>query len=362
MRRAAEIRPMPEERAELELWVRSPSQEHRLVERAQIVLLAADGFENQAISQRLNIPVNRVGRWRSRFAQNGMAGLRDASGRGRKRVYGVMERLAVVVAATQPPDGETHWSARRLSEHLNDSLGISHRTVHRILKGLDLKPHLVEQWLNSTDPDFDAKRADIAGLYINPPDNSLVISVDERTQMVVRQPTRPTKPMRPGTPERREFEYRRHGVQSLMAALLVHEGRVIGRVEETHSRIEFIRFLELIDRETSPTKDLHVILDNLQVHKTPEVLAWLERHPRFHFHFTPTHASLAQSDRDMVQHPRSATPQAGHLYLQRGPGAANRCLHREVQPDRQAVRMDLEGGCPRRLTYSPSTPALTTRH
>jgi transposase len=275
----------------LELWVRSPSQQQRLVERARIVLLAAEGLENQVISERLSIPVNRIGRWRSRFAERGLAGLRDLSGRGRKRVYGAAERLEVIAAATRRPEAETHWSARRLSEHLSTSLGISYRTVHRILKGLDLKPHLVEQWLNSTDPDFDAKKADIVGLYINPPENGLVVSVDERTQMLVREPTKPSKPMRPGQPERREFEYRRHGVQSLMAALLVHEGRVIGRVEESHSRVEFIRFLELIDAETDPDKDLHVILDNLQVHKTAEVKAWLERHPRFHFHFTPTHAS-----------------------------------------------------------------------
>lgn len=291
MRRASKVRLTVQERAELELWVRSPSQERRLVERAQIVLLAAEDIENQVISDRLRIPVNRVSRWRSRFALGGMAALRDIKRSGRKRVFGAQERLEVVAAATRPPEAETHWSTRRLSEHLADSLGMSYRTVHRILKGLDLKPHLVEQWLNSTDPDFDAKKADIAGLYINPPENGLVVSVDERTQMVVRQPTRPSKPMKPGTPERREFEYRRHGVQSLMAALLVHEGRVIGRVEETHSRVEFIRFLELIDAETTPDKDLHVILDNLQVHKTPEVNAWLERHPRFHFHFTPTHAS-----------------------------------------------------------------------
>jgi transposase len=291
MRRAPDVRLTQEDRAELERWVRSPTQQQRSVERARVVLLAAEGLENQVISDRLNIPVNRVGRWRSRFAESGLAGLRDLGGRGRKRVYGSMERLEVVAAATRQPEAETHWSARRLSEHLSESLGISYRTVHRILKGLDLKPHLVEQWLNSTDPDFDAKKADIAGLYINPPENGLVVSVDERTQMLVRQPTRPSKPMRPGQPERREFEYRRHGVQSLMAALLVHEGRIIGRVEETHSRVEFIRFLELIDAETDPGKDLHVILDNLQVHKTPEVKDWLQRHPRFHFHFTPTHAS-----------------------------------------------------------------------
>lgn len=290
-RAAAPILLTDEERSTLTRWVRSPSQQYRLIERARVVLLAAEGRDNKSIAAELEMPELRVGRWRSRFAAGRIAGLSDRKRSGRRRRYGHAERLEVVGQAVRPPEGETHWSTRRLSEHLADSLGISKSHVHRVLHELDLKPHLVEQWLNSTDPDFEAKQADIVGLYLDPPENALVVSVDEKTQMVVHEPTHPSKPVRPGTPERREFEYTRHGVQSLIAALLVHEGRVIGQVEPTHSRVEFIRFLELIDQETPAERDLHLVLDNLQVHKTPEVTAWLDGHPRFHFHFTPTHAS-----------------------------------------------------------------------
>ena len=288
---AAPVRLTTEDRGTLERWVRSPSQQHRVVERAQIVLSAADGLDNRTIAAELKIPEQRVGRWRTRFVKQGLEGLHDLKRSGRRRHYGHTERLEVVNTALRPPEAETHWSTRRLSQQLADAIGISKSHVQRVLKELDLKPHQVEQWLNSADPDFETKQADIVGLYLNPPQNALVISVDERTQMLVREPARPTKPMRSGEPEKREFEYVRHGVQSLLAALLVHEGKVIGRVEPSHSRVEFIRFLELIDEETPAERELHLILDNLQVHKTPEVQAWLAGHPRFHFHFTPTHAS-----------------------------------------------------------------------
>lgn len=281
----------PEERSTLERWLRSPSQERRLVERARIVLLSAEGLDNKSIAGRMSISEQRVGRWRSRFARQRLAGLQDVKRSGRRRRYGHAERLEIVNAALRRPEAETHWSTRRLSEELADTIGISKSHVQRVLKELDLKPHQVEQWLNSADPDFEAKQAEIVGLYLNPPENALVISVDERTQMVVREPAKASKPMRPGSPEKREFEYVRHGVQSLLAALLVQEGRVIGRVEDLHSRVEFISFLQLIDQETPADRDLHLVLDNLQVHKTPEVQDWLAEHPRFHFHFTPTHAS-----------------------------------------------------------------------
>lgn len=288
---AARIVLSNEEQATLERWLRSPSQERRLVERAEVVLHASRGLDNKAIAAQMNVPEQRVGRWRNRFVQQRVKGLNDIKRSGRKRRYGHAERLQLVNAALQPPEAETHWSTRRLSAELADSLGISKSHVQRVLDELDLKPHQVEQWLNSRDPDFEVKQAEIVGLYLNPPENALVISVDERTQMTVREPARPTKPMRPGTPERREFEYVRHGVQSLLAALMVHQGTILAEVQPTHSQVEFIGFLELIERETPADRELHLILDNLQVHKTPAVEEWLKKHPRFHFHFTPTHAS-----------------------------------------------------------------------
>jgi transposase len=286
-RRAVPIELTDEERQTLEHWLRSPSQEYRLVQRARIVLLAGQGLSNQAIARQLGTHEVQVCKWRRRFAQHRLEGLRDRPRSGRPLRYGHEDRLRLIDTVVRRPEAESHWSTRTLAA----VLGISKSHVQRLLKELDLKPHQVQEWLTSNDPDFEAKQAEIVGLYLNPPENALVISVDERTQMLVREPVRPSKPVRPGTPERREFEYVRHGVQSLIAALLVHQGTVIGRVEPTHTRVEFIRFLEVIDAETPADKDLHIVLDNLQVHKTPEVKAWVADHPRFHLHFTPTHAS-----------------------------------------------------------------------
>lgn len=279
------------ERSELERWIRRPTEQQRFVERARVVLLAAEGLSNAEISRHSGIPELRVGRWRRRFAESRMDGLKDKKHTGRPPVYGHDDQLRIVTAAVHPPEGRTNWTVRALTAHLKDSVGIGRSQLHNILRDFDLKPHREQQWLNSTDPNFEAKQADVVGLYLNPPENALVISVDEKTQMVVREPSKATKPMRPGTPARREFEYVRHGVQSLYAAFMVHEGTVLGRIEPTHSRVEFIRFLNVIDQETPPERELHLVLDNLSVHKTLEVAAWLEQHGRFHLHFTPTHAS-----------------------------------------------------------------------
>ena len=168
-RAAAAILLTDEERSTLMRWVRSPSQQFRLIERARVVLLTAAGRDNKGIAAQLEIPELRVGRWRPRLAAGRIDGLSDRKRSGRRRWYGHAERLEVVGQAVRPPEGETHWSTRRLSEHLAGSLGISKSHVHRVLHELDLKPHLVEQWLTSTDPDFEAKQADIVGLYLEPP-------------------------------------------------------------------------------------------------------------------------------------------------------------------------------------------------
>ena len=255
--------------------------------RARIILLAGQGLPNPAIAEQVGVHHVQVCQWRQRFVKERLQGLYDKPRSGRPLVYGHDERLHLVDTAVNPPKVESHWSTRTLA----GAVGMSKSHVQRLLKRMDVKPHRVQEWLSSRDPEFEVKQLEIVGLYLSPPENALVIAVDERTQMVVHEPVNPSKPMRPGTPERREFEYVRHGTQSLLAALLVHQGKVIGRVEPTHTRVEFIRFLEVIDSETPPEKDLHLILDNLQVHKTPEVKAWLAEHPRFHLHFTPTHAS-----------------------------------------------------------------------
>jgi transposase len=171
------------------------------------------------------------------------------------------------------------------------AVGIGKSQTHAILSEADLKPHQVRSWLTSIDPDFETKQAEVCGLYLNPPEGAIVVSIDEKTSVQAKEPIRPEIPLAPGRPARREFEYKRHGTVALLAALLVHTGEVKGTVYERNSRVEFLDFLELLQAEIPADKQVHAILDNLQVHKTPEVVAWLEAHPRWHFHFTPTHAS-----------------------------------------------------------------------
>ncbi len=149
----------------------------------------------------------------------------------------------------------------------------------------------MRSWLTSLDPEFDTKQVDVCGLYLNPPENTIVVSIDEKTSIQAKQPIRRELPVEPGKPARREFEYKRHGVQALLAALLVHSGKIVGNVYDRNSRVEFLDFLNQLETEIPAGKHVHAILDNLQVHKTPEVKAWLEQHPRWSFHFTPTHAS-----------------------------------------------------------------------
>jgi transposase len=207
---------------------------------------------------------------------------------GAPRRYDHDKRVDVFkTACAPPPEGETQWTRRSLAEQV----GIGKSQTQAILAEADLKPHQVRSWLTSLDPDFDTKQADCCGLYLSPPENAIVVSIDEKTSMQARQPIRKELQMAPGRPARREFEYRRHGVQALLAGLLVHTGHVIGEVYDRNSRVEVLAFLDRLECEIPAGKDVNAILDNLQVHKTPEVTAWLDAHPRWTFHFTPTHAS-----------------------------------------------------------------------
>lgn len=276
------------ERSALERIVRSPSSEQRMVTRARVVLLAADGKPNRQIAREVGLSEQKVGQWRNRFEERRLEGLGDLPRPGAPRRYDHDKRVEVFkTACSPPPDGETHWTVRSLAE----KVGIGKSQTHEILCQADLKPHQVRSWLTSIDPEFDTKQADVCGLYLNPPENALVISIDEKTQVQAKEPIRKELPMLPGKPARREFEYRRHGVQALLAALLIHTGEVIGEVYDRNSRVEFVDFLNRLEAEIPAGKEVHAILDNLQVHKTPEVTEWLQAHPRWTFHFTPTHAS-----------------------------------------------------------------------
>lgn len=276
------------ERSELERIVRAATSEQRLVKRAQVGLLADEGLTNEQIAPLAGLSAHKVGKWRRRLAEQGIEGLADRARPGGPRRYGHDERLAVFrTACSQPPEGETQWTVRSLAARV----GIGKSQVHTILDQADLKPHQVRSWLTSLDPEFETKQAEVCGLYLDPPEGAIVVSLDEKTGVQAKEPIRKEIPMRPGRPARREFEYKRHGTLSLLAALVVHTGEVKGSVYERNSRVEFLDFLDRLEVEIPPGKDVHAILDNLQVHKTPEVQAWLQAHPRWHFHFTPTHAS-----------------------------------------------------------------------
>jgi transposase len=287
-RRAAEVVLKGEQRAELERIVRAQRSEQRLVKRARVVLLAEKGLSNEQIATLVDLSAHKVGKWRHRFAETGIAGLADRPRPGGPRRYGHDDRLRVFkTACSPPPEGETQWTVRALAA----AVGIGKSQTHAILSEADLKPHQVRSWLTSIDPEFETKQAEVCGLYLDPPEGAIVVSIDEKTSVQAKQPIRREIPAAPGKPARREFEYKRHGTVALLAALLVHSGEVKGNVYERNSRVEFLDFLELLEAEIPPGKQVHAILDNLQVHKTPEVTAWLKAHPRWQFHFTPTHAS-----------------------------------------------------------------------
>ena len=285
---AVEITLSERERRALEEIVRSPRSEQRMVKRARVVLEAEQGTPNRRIAPAVGLSEQKVGQWRNRFAEHRLAGLSDRPRPGAPRRYEHDQRLAVFkTACSPPPEGETHWTVRSLAE----TVGIGKSQTHAILAGADLKPHQVRSWLTSLDPNFDTKQADVCGLYLDPPENAIVVSVDEKTSIQAKQPIRKELAMEPGKPARREFEYKRHGTQALLAGLLVHTGEIKGSVYDRNSRVEFVDFLELLESEIPAGKQVHAILDNLQVHKTPEVENWLVDHPRWTFHFTPTHAS-----------------------------------------------------------------------
>ena len=275
------------DRAELERLQRASSAAAGLCRRARVVLLMADNVSGAEIARMTGYTVVQVSRLRRRFAEEGLAGLYDKPRSGRPLTITNRKRAQIVaLTLKQPGHGLTHWSTRELAVEV----GVSQSTVHRIWKAHDLKPHQIETFKFSTDPDAEEKIHDVVGLYLNPPVNAVVLSVDEKTQIQALNRTQPILPLRPGLPARQTHDYQRNGLTSLYAALEVHSGGVIGDCRPRHTGADFLQFLNLLARQYRRT-DLHVILDNSSTHKTPDVKAWLEAHPRVHFHFTPTGAS-----------------------------------------------------------------------
>ena len=264
-----------------------------MAKRARIVLLAADGMSNRDIAAVVDLHYNQVGLWRSRYGEFGLAGLEDEERPGRPCVYDHDDVLLLVKTVTEPPpDGATRWTMEALAAAMKSKgIAISASQVWRICRALDLKPWQVQSWMTSHDPDFWEKAGDVCGLYLNPPENVVVWSVDEKSGMQAKSRVNPTKPAVPGARVRQEFEYRRHGTAVLFAALNVHEGDVAAWVTDSTRSENFVDFLGDLVAQTPAGLDLHCIVDNLKTHSTDLVEQFLQDHPHVHLHFTPTHAS-----------------------------------------------------------------------
>ena len=289
MRTAPSIELNVEERAWLEKWSRSRIKAVRLAERALIVLMASEGRTNREIGMSLGFTEEKAARWRGRFIKQGRAGLeKDAPGRGRKPTH-PPETVSMVVRRTtrQKPPAATHWSRRTMAR----ASGLSPSTIGRIWKQHGLKPHLSRTFKVSNDPRFAEKLHDIVGLYLNAPEHAIVLCCDEKSQVQALDRTQPGLPMKKGRAETFTHDYVRNGTTTLFAALNVADGSVIGQCHARHRHIEWLKFLRLLDAQTTADRELHLILDNYATHKHPKVKAWLKKHPRFHLHFTPTSAS-----------------------------------------------------------------------
>jgi transposase len=278
-----------EERATLERWARRPKSAQALALRCRIVLECAKGdAHNSEVAERLGISRGTVNKWRARFLADRLDGLHDEPRPGAPRsiVDDDVERLIVRTLEETPVDA-THWSTRSMAK----ATGMSQSSVSRIWRAFGLKPHLVDTFKLSSDPLFVDKVKDVVGLYLNPPEAALVLCVDEKTQVQALDRTAPVLALRPGLPERRTHDYVRHGTTNLYAALDVASGKVIAEMTERHRAQEFRRFLNLINRSVPEHLEVHLVVDNVSTHKTPEIKRWLLRHPRFHLHFTPTYSS-----------------------------------------------------------------------
>ncbi len=276
------------EKQALDALLRSPKTAQSIAERAQIILLTAAGKTSEGVATELGITSRKVYRWRKRFKEQSLAGLQDLPRSGQPKKLSE-EKIKEVLQMTveRIPREATHWSVRLMAKAAN----ITNWQVQQIWKAADLKPHRLKTFKISNDPHFADKVIDVVGLYMNPPDNAVILSVDEKTQIQALDRTQPMLPLKPGQIERRTHDYKRNGTTNLYAAFDVLTGNVIGRTTKRHRAKEFLDFLRQINRSMPPDLDLHIILDNSSTHKTPEVKKWLAANPRFIMHFTPTSAS-----------------------------------------------------------------------
>jgi transposase len=289
MRVAPEVTLTDGQRVTLGRWSRGRTTPARLVRRARIVLLAAEGKENIEITAELGVERTVVGRWRRRFAEVGLPGIeKDAPRGGRKPTVRNRVAAKIVEYTTQRrPKNATHWSTNSLAREM----GVSQSMVSRVWRANGLKPHLWRTFKVSNDRQFVDKLVDVVGLYLNPPEHALVLCADEKSQIQALDRTQPGLPLKKGRCGTMTHDYKRNGTTTLFAALELAEGKLIGTCMSRHRHQEWIKFLKLIDAQTPADLDLHLIVDNYATHKHPRVKAWLKRHPRFHQHFTPTASS-----------------------------------------------------------------------
>jgi transposase len=276
-----------EQRQELERIVNAPTSEQRLVRRARIVLLRAEGHSQVEAAAAVDVNRPVVIRWERSFAKLGLAGLAEAPGRGRKPSIPERKKEKVLVQATQPPPNRTRWSVRSMARQV----GVSPASVQRIWAANEIKPHLTRTFKLSRDPNFEAKFWDVIGLYLNPPDRALVLCCEEKSQCQALERTQPDLPLGLGHIRTRTHDYIRHGTVTLFAALNYLDGKILSTTAPKHTHAEWLAFLQKIHRKTPPELALHLVIDNYATHKHPLVRAWLEKHPRVHVHFTPTSSS-----------------------------------------------------------------------
>jgi transposase len=293
MRVAATITLSDSDKKTLAKHIRSRSVSVRLAERSHIVLLSAAGLENKVIAQKLKIPPNKVGKWRNRFVEGGMTAIshdkpRGANHGGQDTGKQARLRKRIIEITTQAkPDNATHWSTRTLATALHTT----HSFVHRVWQSVGLKPHLEKTFKGSNDPHFEEKLCDVVGLYLYPPDNAVVLCLDEKTSIQALNRTQPGLPFKKGRCGTITHDYKRNGTSTLLAALEVATGSVTGACYQKHTHKEFLKFLKTVEGRTDKDKDLHIIVDNYSTHKHEKVRNWVKRHPRVVLHFTPTSSS-----------------------------------------------------------------------
>jgi transposase len=284
----------PEERSELERRVRARTTPHRDRQRAEVILLASEGVPGLKIAPKVGLSDQSVCKWRRQFLEFGLSGLNDAPRSGRPLVYGPTDRLVLMAKVTEEhPLVDSQWSHSSLAQAMAEvGISISASQIGRILASDNVKPHLVEGWLTRRDsPEFWERAADVCGLYLSPPENAVVLSIDEKTGIQAKSRKYETTPVQPGRPARCEFEYIRHGTASLIAALEVGTGKVQARDIERNDSLHFIGFLEEIEKSIDSSLSIHIVLDNGSSHTSKATKAWIAEHPRFVVHHTPTHAS-----------------------------------------------------------------------